>query len=81
MKKIYNIITCIFLCACTNNQSYSYNFEELLSLDVSTLEDKEYEIKLSDLMESVEIVQLDNSTEDAYTGIFKLGISDNYLVT
>ena len=45
------------------------------------MDDEEYEIKLSDLMETVEIVQLDNSTEEAYTGIFKLGISDNYLVT
>ena len=72
----------IALIGCSNSEKNTpIEEEELLSFDVSTLENKEYEIKLSDLMESVEIVQLDNSTDEAYTGIFKLGISDNYLVT
>ena len=72
---------CLFSACEEEKASHWYDSEELLSFDVSTLEDKEYEIKLSDLMESVEIIQLDSSTDEAYTGIFKLGISDNYLVT
>ena len=72
---------CLFSACEEEKASHLYDSEELLSFDVSTLEDKEYEIKLSDLMESVEIIQLDSSTDEAYTGIFKLGISDNYLVT
>ena len=57
---------CLFSACEEEKASHLYDSEELLSFDVSTLEDKEYEIKLSDLMESVEIVQLDNSTEEAF---------------
>ena len=82
LKYIIDLIIVILLNSCSNQEDkIRNNEEELLSFDVSTLDNKEYEIKLSDLMESVEIVQLDSSTDEAYTGIFKLGISDNYLVT
>ena len=81
-KFITYFLVAMALSSCSNQEkNIPTEEEELLSFDVSTLDNKEYEIKLSDLMESVEIVQLDNSTEEAYTGIFKLGISDNYLVT
>ena len=81
-KFITYFLVAMALSSCSNQEkNIPAEEEELLSFDVSTLDNKEYEIKLSDLMESVEIVQLDNSTEEAYTGIFKLGISDNYLVT
>ena len=81
-KFITYFLVAMALSNCSNQEkNITTEEEELLSFDVSTLDNKEYEIKLSDLMESVEIVQLDNSTEEAYTGIFKLGISDNYLVT
>ena len=81
-KFITYFLVAMALSSCSNQEkNIPTDEEELLSFDVSTLDNKEYEIKLSDLMESVEIVQLDNSTEEAYTGIFKLGISDNYLVT
>lgn len=81
-KFITYFLVAMALSSCSNQEKNTpIEEEELLSFDVSTLDNKEYEIKLSDLMESVEIVQLDNSTEEAYTGIFKLGISDNYLVT
>ena len=84
--RAFKIIACLSvamaLSSCSNQEkNIPTDEEELLSFDVSTLDNKEYEIKLSDLMESVEIVQLDSSTDEAYTGIFKLGISDNYLVT
>ena len=81
-KFITYFLVAMALSSCSNQEkNIPTEEEELLSFDVSTLDNKEYDIKLSDLMESVEIVQLDNSTEEAYTGIFKLGISDNYLVT
>ena len=57
----------IALIGCSNSEKNTpIEEEELLSFDVSTLDNKEYEIKLSDLMESVEIVQLDNYTEEAF---------------
>ena len=81
-KYIIDLLIVISLSSCSNlEKNIPTEEEELLSFDVSTLDNKEYEIKLSDLMESVEIIQLDSSTDEAYTGIFKLGISDNYLVT
>ena len=68
---------CLFSACEEEKASHLYDSEELLSFDVSTLEDKEYEIKLSDLMESVEIVQLD-SVQEAFTKIFRVAVSDNY---
>ena len=72
---------CLFSACEEEKASHWYDSEELLSFDVSTLEDKEYEIKLSDLMESVEIVQLDNSTEEAFGRTWDVEISDNYIAT
>ena len=61
LKYIIDLIIVILLSSCSNQEDkIRNNEEELLSFDVSTLDYKEYEIKLSDLMESVEIVQLDN---------------------
>ena len=63
---------------CHNQKKYiSSDSEELLSFNVSTLKDKESEIKLSDLMESVEIVRMD-SVQEAFTKIFRVAVSDNY---
>ena len=83
LLKLLSLIICFYLCGCTNKQQIlsNSNPEKFLSFDWSSLKDKVHTIKLSELMESIEIVKLDNSTEDAYTGIFKLEISDNYLVT
>ena len=72
---------CLFSACEEEKASHWYDSEELLSFDVSTLEDKEYEIKLSDLMESVEIVQLDNSTEEAFGRTWDVEISDNCIAT
>ena len=68
---------CLFSACEEEKASHLYDSEELLSFDVSTLEDKEYEIKLSDLMESVEIVRMD-SVQEAFTKIFRVAVSDNY---
>ena len=83
LLKLLSLIICFYLCGCTNKQQIlsNSNPEKFLSFDWSSLKDKVHTIKLSELMESIEIVKLDNSTKDAYTGIFKLEISDNYLVT
>ena len=77
------VINNLIFIGCTNkmNNIKIQNSEELLSFNINTVDEKEHTLYLSDLMESVEIIQLDNSTEEAYTGIFKLGISENYLVT
>lgn len=68
---------CLFPACEDEKASRPYDSEELLSFDVSTLEDKEYEIKLSDLMESVEIVRMD-SVQEAFTKIFRVAVSENY---
>lgn len=68
---------CVFSACEEEKASQTYDSEELLSFDVSTLEDKEYEIKLTDLMESVEIIQMD-SVQEAFTKIFKVAVSKNY---
>ena len=82
LKYIIDLIIVILLSSCSNQEDkIRNNEEELLSFDVSTLDNKEYEIKLSDLMESVEIVQLDNSTEEAFGRTWDVEISDNYIAT
>ena len=81
-KYIAYILVVMALSSCSNEEkNIPTDEEELLSFDVSTLDNKEYEIKLSDLMESVEIVQLDNSTEEAYTKIWKIETSEHYIAT
>ena len=60
LKYIIDLIIVILLSSCSNQEDkIRNNEEELLSFDVSTLDNKEYEIKLSDLMESVEIFRMD----------------------
>ena len=77
-KYIIDLIIVILLSSCSNQEDkIRNNEEELLSFDVSSLENKEYEIKLSDLMESVEIIQMD-SVQEAFTKIFKVAVSKNY---
>ena len=78
LKYIIDLIIVILLSSCSNQEDkIRNNEEELLSFDVSTLDNKEYEIKLSDLMESVEIVKMD-SVQEAFTKIFRVAVSDNY---
>ena len=84
--RIYNciigVLVAILFIGCHSKEKYiSLDSEELLSFDVSALKNKEFEIKLSDLMESVEIVQLDNSTEEAFGRTWDVEISDNYIAT
>ena len=67
LKYIIDLIIVILLSSCSYQEDrIRNNEEELLSFDVSTLDNKEYEIKLSDLMESVEIVKMD-SVQEAFT--------------
>lgn len=81
-KYIIFIISIFIISSCTEQEkSILMNSEDFLSFDVSTLNDEEHEIKLSDLMESVEIIQLDSSTEEAYTKIWKTEISEHYIAT
>ena len=53
---------------------------ELFSLDITTLDNKIHTVYVSDLMESMEIIQLDTARE-AYIAINQLMVSDNYLLT
>lgn len=77
-KFITYFLVAMALSSCSNQEkNIPAEEEELLSFDVSTLDNKEYEIKLSDLMESVEIVQLD-TVQEAFTKIFRVAVSDNY---
>ena len=81
-KFITYFLVAMALSSCSNQEkNIPTEEEELLSFDVSTLDNKEYEIKLSDLMESVEIIQLDNSTEEAFGRTWDVEISDNYIAT
>ena len=53
---------------------------ELFSLDITTLDNKIHTVYVSDLMESIEIIQLDTARE-AYIAVNQLIVSDNYLLT
>ena len=53
---------------------------ELFSLDITTLDNKIHTVYISDLMESMEIIQLD-TVREAYIAINQLMVSDNYLLT
>jgi len=77
-KFITYFLVAMALSSCSNQEkNIPAEEEELLSFDVSTLDNKEYEIKLSDLMESVEIIRMD-SVQEAFTKIFKVAVSENY---
>lgn len=85
MKKLYTITLLLALSACTppskqaGKETVNIAEGELLSLDVNQISDKVHTVYLSDLMESIEIVQLD-TTREAYIAINSLAISDNYLL-
>ena len=52
---------------------------ELLSLDVNKISDKVHTVNFSELMESVEIIQLDTARE-AYIVVNSLSVSENFLL-
>ena len=67
---------------CTDKVSkFDKNTEILLSYNVNMVDEKEYILCLSDLMESIEVIKLDNSTEEAFGRIWDIAISDNYIAT
>ena len=62
-KQLYLISMLLCLFGCKNNkENIPFDSEKLLSFDISAVDNKEYEVKLSDLMESIEIIRMDNST-------------------
>ena len=63
-----------------DNHSVGVKEGELFSLDVTTLDNKIHTVYISDLMESMEIIQLD-TVREAYIAINQLMVSDNYLLT
>ena len=77
------VISNLIFIGCTNkmNNLKIQNSEELLSFNINTVDEKEHTLYLSDLMESVEIIQLDNSTEEAFGRIWDIAISENYIAT
>ena len=78
MKYFISLFVTIFISSCINQEKYIYTDpEEFLSFDVTTLDNKEYEIKLTDLVESIEIIQMD-SVQEAFTEISKVAVSKNY---
>lgn len=79
---IIGVFFTILFISCSNQEKSLFTkAEEFLSFDVSTLDDNETNINLSDLVETVEIVQLDSSTEDAFGRIWDVTISENYIAT
>lgn len=75
---IIGLFLAVSLNSCINQEKgVSLEPEELLSFDVSTLDNQVHEIKLTDLMESVEIIQMD-SVPEAFSKVFKIPISENY---
>lgn len=70
-----------FISCKSENRNVVFDSEDLLSFDVNTIESKEHTINLSDLMESVDIIRMDNSTEEAFTKIFKVAVSEKYFAT
>lgn len=86
LKRMYEILLSIaiissFISCKSENKNVIFDSEELLSFNVNTIESKEQTINLSDLMESVDIIRMDNSTEEAFTKIFKVAVSEKYFVT
>ena len=71
------------LSACTkqsDNHPAGVTEGKLFSLDITTLDNKIHTVYISDLMESMEIIQLD-TVREAYIAINQLMVSDNYLLT
>ena len=84
MKRFFYIscLISLLISSCSIDKESNYHASgDFLFLDVNKVNNEIYTVKLSDLMETVEIIQLDSSTEEAYTPIFRMAISDNYFVT
>lgn len=85
MKVLKTFLLFVFLliCSCSpkNKETTALLDEVLMSIDVNNITEIETDVILSDLMESVEIVQLDSSTEEAYTKIWKIETSEHYIAT
>ena len=85
MMKNNILFLCLLLAlsACnkqSDNHPVGVTEGELFSLDITTLDNKIHTVNVSDLMESIEIIQLDTARE-AYIAINQLIVSDNYLLT
>ena len=75
---IFSMLVSVLLYSCSiKEKEVTLDSEELLSFDVSTLDDEIYEVKLTDLMESIEIIEMD-SAKEAFTKIFRVTVSDSY---
>ena len=81
MKNITFFILMLALSACTSSPKQIDYIEEgeLLSLDVNQISDEVHTVNFSELMESVEIIQLDTARE-AYIVVNSLSVSDNFLL-
>lgn len=78
------LICCLTIIGCSpvsKETTNDFTSEKLLSLDVNTINSSEESVNLSELMESIEIIRLDSNTDEAFTPIFRLAISENYIVT
>lgn len=81
MKNITFFILMLALSACTSSPKQIDYIEEgeLLSLDVNQISDEVHTVNFSELMESVEIIQLDTARE-AYIVVNSLSVSDHFLL-
>ena len=81
MKNITFFILMLALSACTSSPKQIDHIEEgeLLSLDVNQISDEVHTVNFSELMESVEIIQLDTARE-AYIVVNSLSVSDHFLL-
>lgn len=84
MKRLIYIpcLISLLISSCsTDTESDCHASEYFLFFDVNKASNEIYTVKLTDLMETVEIIQLDNSTDEAFTPIFRMAVSDNYFAT
>lgn len=77
--KTFLLFGFLLICSCSpkNKETTALLDEVLMSIDVNNITEIETDVILSDLMESVEIVQMD-SVQEAFTKIFKVAVSENY---
>lgn len=82
MKTHCHLISFLFLLllhGCSDGKKdYSSSSEEFLSFDVNTMDNKVHELKLTDLMESVEIIPMDSDTLEAFIKKYKIAVSKNF---
>ena len=84
MKRLIYIpcLISLLISSCsTDTESDCHASEYFLFFDVNKASNEIYTVKLTDLMETVEIIQLANSTDEAFTPIFRMAVSDNYFAT